>query len=297
MATELSWGRSYLMCPPDHFGVTYSINPWMDPHVRVDGDRARAQWDALVTTLRFAGASVEVLEARPGLPDMVFTANHGIATGSTFLRAEMRTPQRAAEPDHTARWFAVRGWRVASHDAGAVQEGIGDALPLGGAVVAGTGQRSNVAAVRAIAAAGSCRVVPVRLPDPRWYHMDLALCPLDERRAIVHPAAFDAAGRAAVARLVDEPLVLDDDEASTFAANSVVVGRTVVMPDCPVRVGRQLEAWGFDVAVVDVSEIEKAGGAVRCMTLPLDLDLAAVAACSGIDATGDGLDQQAVPAA
>jgi hypothetical protein len=35
-------------------------------------------------------------------------------------------------------------------------------------------------------------------------------------------------------------------------------------------VTRQLERWGFTVATVDVSELHKGGGSVRCMTLPLD---------------------------
>lgn len=52
------------------------------------------------------------------------------------------------------------------------------------------------------------------------------------------------------------------------------------MPACPARVGRQLEAWGFTVVVVDVGEFTQAGGAVRCMTLPLDVDLAVVAAAA-----------------
>jgi N-dimethylarginine dimethylaminohydrolase len=106
---------------------------------------------------------------------------------------------------------------------------------------------------------------------PALYHLDLSFCPLDERRAIVAPDAWDAAGRATVASLVPEPLVLDQDEAFTFAANSVVVGDVVVMPaGVPPRVTRQLERWGFTVATVDVSELHKGGGSVRCMTLPLD---------------------------
>jgi hypothetical protein len=78
-----------------------------------------------------------------------------------------------------------------------------------------------------------------------------------------------------VADLVPEPLVLAPDEAAAFCANSVVVGRTVVMPACPPRVGRILELWGFEVAVADVTEFLKAGGACRCLTLPLDVNLTA----------------------
>ena len=44
-----------------------------------------------------------------------------------------------------------------------------------------------------------------------------------------------------------EPLWLEDEEALAFCANSVVVGQTMVMPSTPVRVGRLLEGWGFDV--------------------------------------------------
>lgn len=71
--------------------------------------------------------------------------------------------------------------------------------------------------------------------------------------------------------LVPDPLVVTRAEALTMCANSVVVGRTVVMPACPERVRSQLEQWGFEVVVVDVSEFHKGGGSVRCLTNPLDI--------------------------
>ena len=62
-------------------------------------------------------------------------------------------------------------------------------------------------------------------------------------------------------------------KALTFCANSVVVGKVIVMPAYPPRVGRILERWGYDVCVSPVSEFLKAGGAVRCLTLPLDMTI------------------------
>src|SRR5262244_3513589 len=51
-----------LMCPPRHFAVTYSINPWMDPrswagdgHLHAEAER---QWAALHDALISAGAAV-----------------------------------------------------------------------------------------------------------------------------------------------------------------------------------------------------------------------------------------------
>jgi hypothetical protein len=71
--------------------------------------------------------------------------------------------------------------------------------------------------------------------------------------------------------MVPDPLVLTEDEALTFCANSVVIGRRILMPACPDRVRAQLEAWGFEIVLVDVSEFHKAGGSVRCLTNPLDV--------------------------
>jgi N-dimethylarginine dimethylaminohydrolase len=113
----------------------------------------------------------------------------------------------------------------------------------------------------------------VELVDPRFYHLDITFCPLDDRRAIAVPAAWDSYGIRVMKELVPEMLECNIEEGLSFVANSVVVGRTIVMPVCPPRIGRQLEAWGFEVVVCDVSEFIKAGGAVRCLTLALDVEI------------------------
>ena len=56
-----------------------------------------------------------------------------------------------------------------------------------------------------------------------------------------------------------------------FCANSVVVGRDIVMPACPDRVAAELERRGMRVRLVDVSEFHKGGGSIRCLTNPLDI--------------------------
>lgn len=270
-ALPLRWGQRYLMCPPTHFEVACAINSWMGG--RVDADLAMSQWETLVATLRLAGATVDVVPPVSGLPDMVFTANAGIVDGTTFHAGAMRHPQRRPETARFIHWFTAQGLVVERLPAGAVLEGLGDCLPLGEGLVAGHGTRSTRSAHRHLTAVTGRPVISVRLTDPRWYHVDLTLCPLDDRHAIVYPDAYDPADASEVLATIPEPLVLDEGEASTFAANAVVVGRTVVMPACPRRVGIRLESWGFEVVVVAVGEFVKAGGAVRCLTLPLDTRL------------------------
>ena len=271
----LSWGRRYLMCRPEHFRVDYAINPWMDVDAPVDPDLALAQWDTLVTTLRAAGAEVETIAQLPGTPDMVYAMNYGIVDGDHVAITNFRYDQRRPEAEAAEWWFGEAGLRTTRiGDAGVGAFEAGDAFLYGDALLVADGPRTDVGTHAVLSRDLGVRVVSVPVVHPALYHLDLSFCPLDETRAIVAPSAWDAAGRLAVASLVPRPLVIDEDEAFTFCANSVVVGDPVVMPaGVPVRVARQLEAWGFAVATVEVGELHKGGGSVRCMTLPLDTDL------------------------
>ncbi len=271
--TPLPWGRRYLMCRPEHYDVLYEINPWMHTEVRVDPDRARLQWEDLVTSLRAAGAEVELLSPRAGLPDLVFTANAGVVNGNQYIPSRFRHPERRDEVPHDIDWFRARAYRIDELPGEVCHEGAGDALPFAGVLVTGSQWRSDASAHAYVSRLTGAPVQSVELVNERFYHLDMTFCPLDDRRAMVTPGAWDEHGRKAMRSLVPEPLVLDEDEAASLSANSVVVGSAIHMPACPPRIGRQLEAWGFDVVVCDVSEFVKAGGGCRCLTLALDVDL------------------------
>ncbi len=269
------------MCPPAYFDVTYAINPWMDLAIPVDSERAQRQWDALVATYRAAGAEIEVLEPQPGLPDLVFTANLGIVDAETFVPARMHDAERRPETPHAVRWFEQHGFEIRELSAAITQEGAGDALPFGATLVAGHRSRSSLAAYMDLARHVGGAILPVELADPRYYHVDIVFCPLDSRTALYAPVALDGEGARAIATLVPDAIALTAGEAAAFCANSVVIGRTVVMPACTPRLERELRARGFEPVVVDVSEFLKAGGGPRCLTLALDVRLGAQAPAEG----------------
>src|SRR3954464_3395372 len=96
--------KKILVCTPEHFEVNYEINPWMKNQIGVvDKDLAQQQWITLikelakVSTLFFIGG-VE------NLPDMVFTANAGIALGSTFLISKFANKERELEEKYFTDW-------------------------------------------------------------------------------------------------------------------------------------------------------------------------------------------------
>ncbi len=281
MLNQLLWGHHYVGVEPTQFRVDYVINPFMDPAVQPDPARALGQWHELVATLRHLGARVDVVPQRSDAPDMVFAMNLGLGlrrpSGDRHVvLSHMRYPQRRMETPTAEAWFADQGWStsyVGREGVGAFFE-AGDAFAFGDALVVGYGPRTEELALKHLAGDLGVRVRGVRIDHPGMYHLDLAFCPLDSRRAMVCPDALDAASAATLLDLVPEPLVLTEEEAlTTFCANSVVVGNTVVMPGCPDRVRSQLEAWGFEVVIVDVSEFHLAGGSIRCLTNPVDVTL------------------------
>lgn len=275
---ELEWGRHYAVVRPDHYRIDYVINPFMDPAAQPDPTRATAQWEVLVAALETAGARVDVLDQRPDAPDMVYAMNLGLAMvrpdgERQLVLSHMRYPERRMETESARAWFATHGWSTSYVGRGGVGPHFeaGDAFAFGDALVVGYGPRTEELALKQLAVDLGVRVRGFRIAHPGMYHLDLAFLPLDDRRAMVAPSAFDDDSAAALLDLVPEPLVLTEEEAMTFCANSVVVGRTAVMPACPPRVRRTLEEWGFEVVLCDLDEFHLGGGSIRCLTNPLDV--------------------------
>ena len=286
MTEQLAWGASYVVVRPDHFRVDYQINPFMDPSVQPDPELARKQWQSLVDTIEGLGGAVHVLDQRPDAPDMVYAMNLGLAVergdrSRHVVLSHMRFPERRMETGTARDYFEAQGWSTSyvGRDGVGAHFEAGDAFAFRGDLVVGYGPRTEELGLKHLAVELDARVRGLRITHPGMYHLDLAFCPLDDTRALVCPEAFDPASAAAVLELVPEPVVLTEEEAlMTFAANSIVVPSTtgpatVVMPACSDRIRGQLEAAGFDVVVLDLSEFHKGGGSIRCLTNPVDVRL------------------------
>jgi N-dimethylarginine dimethylaminohydrolase len=256
------------MCPPEHFAVTYAINPWMEPEKPTDTAKAMRQWSELHQAYLDLGHEVRTIEPVAGLPDMVFAANGGTVIGGTVFGARFLYPQRAREADAYLDWFRVSGYpdvRVPDH----INEGEGDILFTGRAVLAGYGFRSDQAAAAELAQVFGRPVVSLRLVDPRFYHLDTALCVLDSDTAMYYPAAFDDAGRAAIAEQFAELIEAKDEDAEVLGLNAVSDGLHVVLPAQARGLAAQLRGHGFVPVGVDLSELLKGGGGPKCCTLEL----------------------------
>ena len=259
------------MCPPEHFTVEYAINPWMDTTVPVDPGLALKQWQILRDTLTDLGHVVHFLEARAGLPDMVYAANGAFSVDGVVYGARFRHPQRVAEAAVHRDFYRARQWTFAEglH----VNEGEGDFAYLpeayGGLILAGHGFRTDPAAHAEAQEVLARPVVSLRLVDPAFYHLDTALAALDDRHITYHPDAFSPASQRVLRQLFPDAVIADRADAEAFGLNLVSDGRHVVLNAEAAGMAAKVRAAGYVPVPVELSELKRGGGSVKCVVAEL----------------------------
>lgn len=257
--------RRYVMTPPRFFAVDYAINPWMDTTTPVDPRAALAQWQHLHDVYRQLGHTVDLVDPVPGLPDMVYAANGALIIDGTAAIARFKYAERKQESAAYAAWLSSQGFQV--RQTRHVSEGQGDLLPVGDDILAGYGFRTDLRAHGEIAGIFDRRVVSLELVDPRFYHLDTALTVLDDTTIAYYPPAFSYVSRAHLETLFPDAIVVDTADVYAFGLNAVSDGRHVIHPAAAVGFARQLADAGFEPIGVELPELFKGGGSVKCCTL------------------------------
>ncbi|MFB8388057.1 dimethylargininase [Microbacterium sp. NPDC055910] len=274
--TRIQQHRTYLMCRPEHFTVSYTINPWMEPTRPTDTALAVRQWQALYDTYVALGHDVHLIDPVPGLPDMVYTANGGFVVDGVAYGAKFRFAERVPEAPAFMDWFRANGFDVV--EPREVNEGEGDFLLVGDTILAGSGFRSTDDSHRELSELFGKEVVSLGLVDPRFYHLDTALAVLDpvegeggvERATIAYlPHAFDERSQRVLAERYPDAIRVSDEDGAVFGLNSASDGRNVIISPRATGFEAQLRARGYHPVLVDLSELLLGGGGIKCCTLEL----------------------------
>jgi N-dimethylarginine dimethylaminohydrolase len=266
-----------LMCSPEYFGVDYIINPWMENQIgRTDHQRTCEQWNNLRRHLE-KKATLAFVAPVPGLPDMVFTANAGLVIDDTVVVTRFRAKERRPEERVFREWFERQSFSIASWPEGVAFEGAGDALldRHRRLIWFGYGWRSSQRASRLLEKTFDRQVVGLRLVDPRFYHLDTCFCPLSDGLLMFYPPAFDRTSQEMIVALVpqEKRIEVSKADALSFACNAVHIDGCIFMNDCSAGLRSRLSAVGLTPTVTPLSEFVKAGGAVKCLTLELSVEI------------------------
>ena len=95
------------------------------------------------------------------------------------------------------------------------------------------------------------------------------LSQIDDDTVAYYPEAFSAAGRDLLEALYPDAVLASRADAEVLGLNFVSDGRHVVLSRDAVALAEQLRDTGYEPVPVDLSELLKAGGSVKCCTLEL----------------------------
>src|SRR5579875_165181 len=181
-----------LMCPPaSHLATSQS---------------ALRQWERLVELLCVAGdVQVERVDLPSESLEQAFAGNTALICGNLAIMSSVR---RRSERSLCRSWLAARGYATTALEQ----------APFGGACDAlfdrvrpylyvGYGGRTERSAAIALSELTDARVIPLRLIDERFPHLDRALCPLGSGHVMFYPAASSARSRNSFARGSSSPAI------------------------------------------------------------------------------------------
>ena len=225
----------------------------------IDVALARAQHRAYEDVLAQLGCRVESLPALDELPDSVFVEDMAIVLDEIAIvtrpGAESRRPEAALIAPVLSNYR-----RVTFIQSPGTLDG-GDVLRIGRRIFVGQSGRSNESGIEQLRAVAwpygyTVTAVPVR----GCLHLKSAITEVAPGVVVVNPAWVDPAAFGHVT-------VMEVDPAEPYGTNGLLVGGRLVYPASFPATRRRLEDAGVDVVPVNVSELQKAEGAVTCCSL------------------------------
>ena len=269
------------MCKPTYFSVDYVINPWMTNNIhQINRSVAKQQWQNFYQQLQ-RYIKVKLIEPEPNLPDYVFTANGGLVNNNLFILSHFRYKQRQAEAPLYKKWFETNGYQVYELPKDIYFEGAGDGLiqPSLHFLWMGYNFRSDLKASQYLKTLYEMPVIPLKLINAQFYHLDTCLCPLLDGWIMYYPNAFDVKAQQLIEQKIDRQkrIIVSEEDATNFACNAVVI-KTDKIPNkkavifinsATQTLQQQLNNLGYKVIIQPVTEFNKAGGANKCLVLEI----------------------------
>jgi dimethylargininase len=230
----------------------------------IDLARAAAQHERYEAVLAHVGCTVRRLPDEPQLPDSVFVEDTAVVLDEVAVVTRPGAPSRRPETDSVAPALA-RYRTLLCIEPPAALDG-GDVMRVGRDLYVGLSGRTNGDGVRQLAdllAPHGYRVAGIAVRG--CLHLKSAVTAVTDDTLLLNPDWVDASRFPRTKRIGVHP-------SEPSAANALRVGDTLVYPAHAPRTRARLEAAGFRVESVDVSELAKAEAGVTCCSLIVPTD-------------------------
>jgi N-dimethylarginine dimethylaminohydrolase len=291
------FNTTVLMSGADYFNDGQAINALMDSALPVNLQNAMAEHALIAGSLQEIGIKVIKIAPPPNCQDGVYTANWALVRDNKALMARLPNT-RQPEEDYAKTKLQELGLKtiVLPPETGRFS-GQGDALPCGNIVFTQSPYRTTTNAhpylqsvlgfEKVIAMqtkpARQFKFGPAKInkitgwPDSPTYDIDLAIAilrwPTNNKKGLIAwcPDVFTSASCKILKSYdgVEKIEVSKTETLKAYALNLVSTGEAIVMNSGAPKFQAQLEQEGFKVKALDLPELKKGGGSIRCTTLTL----------------------------
>lgn len=274
--------KAMLAIDPSGYTVKKALNVLTEPNASVDHGKAARQHKALCTALNVS--IVGKTNSEKSLPDMVFVANAGLLLlglpEKVVLLSNMKHPSRKKETTEIKKIFRALHVRTVSFR-DEVFEGQGECAWFfqSKLLVLGVGFRSTKQTVKKLQGTldniynaygmAAPLVVGLQLTNPSFYHLDIAMCAVNDSECIVRAEAFDEASVRLLKQMNVRVHTLSSPD--VFVLNLIPLFNKVVCKKLLLEKDRAFlkKVYQLPLVEVDVGEFEKSGGSVRCMIMSI----------------------------
>lgn len=278
-----------LISGADFFDDGFAINAYMDDEVPVNINKAKAEHKAIAEAYEQAGIEVIKVDPPANCQDGVYTANWGLTRGNKVVLANLPNKRQAEEP-YAEKVYKDLGFEVVKLPRELRFSGQGDALPCGDKLFIGTGYRTSLETHAKVARELGYEVIGMQTipetddggnpvtnpvtgwPDSFFYDLDLAIAIIRPDLIAWCPEAFVPESQEKIRALndIDKIEVSLEEAMQASACNLVSTGETVVMGAQAPQLKAALEEKGLKVIAVEVTELMKGGGFIRCCSNTLN---------------------------
>jgi N-dimethylarginine dimethylaminohydrolase len=288
-----------LMSGAEYFGDDDAINDLMDSKIPVNTQKAAQEHGRIKQALESAGVTVKQVAAPPDCQDGVYTANWALVREGKAVMSRLPNTRKSEERFalETIKSLGLQPLQLPPEVARF--SGQGDALPYGDTLFIQSPYRTtqdahqhvkemlgfkDVISLQTKPARWFGRLGPAKrnrvtgLPDSPTYDMDLALAvlklPIGNKKGLIAycPTVFKRRSRNLLRayQAADKIEVSRRETLQAYALNLVSTGETVIMNSGAPEFQAALEKHGLKTTVLDLPELKKGGGSIRCSTLTLD---------------------------
>ena len=234
---------------------------------------AQAQHAELVSAYEHFGVKIHMLKPEPELPMQVYSRDSSVMTPYGPIITAMANWWRRGENYAAIRAYEELG--IPIYDmvtAGTFEGGDFNVIEEGCVLIGCGGARTQEEGAQQVKQWFDAEGWETRLAfiDEYYVHIDLMVVPIAEKLTAVclactEPGIVDWL-KSKGHEIIDVPF----KDTMALGCNFMSLGKDrVIAPTASKTLAEQLKARGFEVALVDTSEISKTGGGIHCMAQAL----------------------------